>query len=155
MGYNITGLLIEKKCSQQEIEALIEHEIEYYQDIDFESATSSDRTENTIDVLQTETGCLIIVELGQIYDISNVKENVIQFMISDVSDTYYFEKHSDGELVRKYITSQGEIAEDEGEGHILEEDELLDQIWEYTENYLQNNFRENMFDLKYKRFTLK
>lgn len=92
MGYNLAGLLIKNKYSQQKIEELIESEIEFIEVVDFENAISSSHDENSIDILQTETGTLIITELGQIYDISNTKNNVIQFMISDVSDTYYFEK---------------------------------------------------------------
>ena len=123
--------------------------------MDFDEATSSFRDENTIDILQTDHGTLVIMELGQIYDLTNIKVEVVQFMVSDVSDTYYFEKYSNGKLDRKYINSQGEVAEDIGEGFVNEDDDLMDKIWEFTDDYLQNNFTENMFDLKFKRYEVK
>ncbi len=76
-------------------------------------------------------------------------------MVSDVSDTYYFEKYSKGKLQRKYITSQGAIAEDEGEGFVSEDDDLMDKIWEFTDDYLKNNFIENMFDIKFKQYKIR
>jgi len=154
MGYNLAGLLIKKKYNEQEIEILIENKIEFLKVVDFEKATSSSRDENTIDVLQTEAGTLIITELGQAYDLSNSSEDIIQFIISDVSDTYYFEKYLNKTLVRKYITSQGEIAEDTGQGYLSDEDEFVEKIWEYIDVYLQIDFNENMFSIKFKRYKL-
>ncbi|MCD5969582.1 hypothetical protein, partial [Riemerella anatipestifer] len=69
MGFNIAGLIIKQKLDkEQEIENLLENKLTYLQDVDFEEATSSFRDENTVDILQTENGTLIIMELGQIYD---------------------------------------------------------------------------------------
>ena len=156
MGFNIAGLIIKQKIdNEQELENLLENKLSFSKDVDFDEATSSFRDENTIDILQTDHGTLVIMELGQIYDLTNIKVEVVQFMVSDVSDTYYFEKYSNGKLDRKYINSQGEVAEDIGEGFVNEDDDLMDKIWEFTDDYLQNNFTENMFDLKFKRYEVK
>jgi hypothetical protein len=61
---------------------------------------------------------------------------LIQFIISDVSDTHYFERYHDGKLQRKFITTGGEVAEDIGEGFVDEEVEIFDKIWEYIEHTL-------------------
>ncbi|QWX85258.1 hypothetical protein H0I23_06365 [Cellulophaga sp. HaHaR_3_176] len=153
MGFNIAGLLIKGEADETEIEKFIGSKITFSTEVDMEKATSSYREENTIDILKTETGSLVITELGQVYDISNFDGEIIQFMISDVSDTYYFEKFSRGNLDRKYIYSQGEVAEDEGNGIIKEDDDMMDLIWELTDTYLQNDFLENMFDQKFKRYS--
>ena len=156
MGFNIAGLIIKQKIdNEQELENLLENKLSFSKDVDFDEATSSFRDENTIDILQTDHGTLVIIQLGQIYDLTNIKVEVVQFMVSDVSDTYYFEKYSNGKLDRKYINSQGEVAEDIGEGFVNEDDDLMDKIWEFTDDYLQNNFTENMFDLKFKRYEVK
>ncbi|MET4084185.1 hypothetical protein ABIB40_004159 [Pedobacter sp. UYP30] len=153
MGFNIAGLIINKKIErEQELESFLENKLHYVKDVEFEDATSSSKDENTIDVLQTENGTLIITEMGQIYDLTNIQSEVVQFIVSDVSDTYYFEKYSNGNLDRKFISSQGEIAEDIGEGILNEDDDLMDKIWEFADDYLQNKFTENMFDLKFKRY---
>jgi hypothetical protein len=156
MGFNIAGLIIKQKFdNEQELESLLENKLSFSKEVDFEEATSSFRDENTIDILQTNHGTFVIMELGQIYDLTNIQSEVVQFMVSDVSDTYYFEKYSNGKLDRKFINSQGEIAEDFGEGFVNEDDDLMDKVWEFADDYLQNNFTENMFDLKFKRYEVK
>ena len=154
MGFNIAGLLIKGQTDDAQINSLLESKIAFYKTVSFEEATSSLRDDNTVDILQTKTGSLIITELGQIYDISTFEKDIIQFMISDVSDTYYFEKYTNGKLDRKYIYSQGEIQENEGQGIIKEDDDVLDLIWEFTDAFLQNDFMENRFEQKFKRYKL-
>ncbi len=154
MGFNIAGLIVNKKISDTEIETLVESKIRFLNEVDYENAISGFRDENTIDVLQTETGTFLITELGQMYDLSGFSHDIIQFMISDVSDTYYFEKFANGQLVRKYITSQGEIAENIGDGFISEDDDLMDKILEFTDEYLQNDFSNNTETIKFKRYEL-
>ncbi|QCE42325.1 hypothetical protein [Psychroserpens sp. NJDZ02] len=154
MGFNIAGLLIKGQTDDAQINSLLESKIAFYKTVSFEEATSSLRDDNTVDILQTKTGTLIITELGQIYDISTFEKDIIQFMISDVSDTYYFEKYTNGKLDRKYIYSQGEIQENEGQGIIKEDDDVLDLIWEFTDVFLQNDFMENRFEQKFKRYKL-
>ena len=154
MGYNIAGLLIKGRSDQAIIENLINHKISFSEETNFEDATASFREDKTIDILQTETGTLIFTEFGKLYDISDFDGEIIQFIISDISDTYYFEKYISGKLERKYIYSQGEISEDQGSGIIQEGEDLEDVIWQQASDFLQNNFTETMFDLMFKRFRL-
>jgi hypothetical protein len=156
MGFNIAGLLIMKKFdNEQEIEAFLESKIEFSKEVDFAEATSSFRVKNTVDILQTESGTFIITALGQVYNLANTKDDVIQFMVSDVSDTYYFEKYSGGQLLRKYITSQGETTEDVGEGFINKDDDLIDKVWGFADEYLKNDFTKKMLHLKFKQYKLR
>lgn len=156
MGFNIAGLIFKKNISsEKELESLLDIKLEYKTNVGFEDATSSSRAENTIDVLQTEHGALVIMSLGEIYDLTAIEHDVVQFMVSDVSDTYYFEKYSEGKLDRKYISSIGEIIEDEGEGIVSDGDDLMDIVWEIANDYLNNNFSEIMCDLDFKRYEIK
>jgi hypothetical protein len=152
MGYNITGLLIKGGTDQKIIEDLLDNSISFSEETDFEDAAGSFREGNMIDILQTEGGTLIFTEFGTLYDISHFDREIIQFIISDISDTYYFEKYSSGKLDRKYIYSQGEISEDEGTAIIKEGEDLEAVIWQLADEFLQNNFIETMFDLKFKRY---
>ncbi len=154
MGYNIAGLLIKGQCDQTAVENLIGSKISFSEETNFEDATASFREDKTIDILQTETGTLIFTEFGTLYDIADFDGEIIQFIISDISDTYYFEKYSSGTPERKYICSQGEISEDEGSGIIQEGEDPEEVIWQQTADFLQNNFTETMFDLTFKRFHL-
>lgn len=155
MGFNIAGLIFKKKVDQKELESLFENTLEYLKDVSFEDATSSFRDENTIDVLQTEHGTFVIMMLGEIYDLTTIQSGGIQFMVSEVSDTYYFEKYSEGKLERKYISSLGEVIEDVGQGIISEGEDLIDNVWEFADDYLQNNFIKNMFEMTFKRYEIK
>ena len=152
MGFNIAGLIVNKKIGETELESLLEQKIKFLKEVDFEDAAGSFREGNTIDILQTDTGTLLITELGQMYDLEKSLNETIQFMISDASDTYYFEKFSEGQPVRKFLTTEGETAENAGEGHISEEDDVIDTVWEYADNYLQNDFLNNMSDQKFRRY---
>lgn len=152
MGYNITGLLIKGKTDQKIIEDIIGDKITFSGEIDFEGATSGFRENKTIDILQTQTGTLIFTEFGTLYDISKFDWEIMQFIISDISDTYYFEKYLSGKLERKYIHSQGEISEDVGNGIISEGEDLEEVIWQQAGEFLQKNFTATMFDLKFKRY---
>ena len=153
MGYNIAGLLMKGHIDQIQIETVLEQKIVFLADTDFEDATGSLR-DKTVDLLQTSKGLLLLTELGVMYDISEFDGEIIQFMISDVSETYYFEKYTQGNLDRKYISSQGGMIENQGSGIINADDEMIEVIWKLTGDFLQNNFTENRFDFKFKRYRL-
>ncbi len=154
MGYNLAGLLIRKKLENtSEIESLLKENLNYTEEVGFEDATTGFE-ENILDVLHTEKGTLLFYELGRLYDVSSYKEEVIQFMVSDVSDTYYFEHYNNEELKRKYITSQGEIAEDIGTGSIDIEEDLIDEIWELTNQFLESNSIDTIFESNFKRYQI-
>lgn len=71
MGYNISGMLIKGQNDQTIIEDLLDTKISFTGEVGFEDATTGDREENTIDILQTSSGTLIFTEFGSLYDISN------------------------------------------------------------------------------------
>ncbi|SNR17017.1 hypothetical protein [Tenacibaculum jejuense] len=155
MGFNIAGIVAKDSFKTiQSIELFFDCSLKYTEDVDFDQASSAFKEEKTIDLLTTEHGTLIFVELGQMYDLSSSKGEIIQFIISEVSDTYYFEKFNDGILERKHISSQGEIVENIGSGIINEDEYLPDLIWEFADEYLKNNFSKNLFDLSFKRYQM-
>lgn len=156
MGYNIAGLLINRKMDSAGLEKLLGVKLEYFKDIDFEEASGSYNTQGMIDVLASETGTLLFMELGQIYDLSLFPADlkVIQFMISDVSDTYYFEMYANGNSVRKLITTQGDIAEDTGTGFITIEDDTEEIVWEFADAFLKNGFMEKRYEMQLKCYEI-
>lgn len=148
MGFNIASILIKGKVSEDQISEILGYQITYNQEVDFEEASSSFRPENAVDIFQNENGTFIFVPFTDDSDLSKCKNDIVKIIISDVSDTYYFEKFSDGKLERKYIYSQGEIFENEGIGIIDEETNFTDLLWEFCDEFL----KEEIFEKKFKRY---
>lgn len=156
MGFNMAGVIIGGKLSDGALAELLEAQLEYSTDVGSEEAISSFRDENTIDVVRGDRGMLIMIELGQQYDFTGAANHseLIQFMISDVSDTCFFEKYTDGKLVRKFVTTQGDIEDDFGQGLIAADDDFTDKIWAFMDAYVQTNFLDTAHELVFKRYTI-
>ncbi len=149
MGFNIAGFLTNNQLnSKEKLEEILETKLEYTEEISGEVATMS-KYSSEFDVYENQKGSFVLLEIGQIYDFSNTKGEFIQFIISDVSDTYYFEKYKDGVIERKLILSQGEIVEEKGCGIINENDDFMDKISEISNELLDV---DDIFELKFKRF---
>ncbi len=149
MGFNIAGFLINRKLeNQKKLESVFGSELEYIGEVSGEDATMS-KYDTEFDICTTDTGTLAFFEMGDVYDFSDTQGEVIQFIISDVSDTYYFEKYIDGKLERKLILSQGEISESEGSGTIDKDDDFIDKILEISHELLGI---DDIFEAKFKRF---
>ncbi len=149
MGFNIAGFLVNRKLeNQEELETVFGTKLEYVEEVSGEDATMS-KYDTEFDICTTDTGTLAFFEMGDIYDFSDMQGEVIQFIISDVSDTYYFEKYINGKLERKLILSQGEISENEGNGTIDKDDDFMDKVLEISHNVLN---LDDVFEAKFKRF---
>lgn len=151
MGYNVAGIITTTKIENEAgINSLLGTNASLVGNVDFDEATSMEKEPGVADVFAGEGGSVIFTFMTDIYDLSETTGEVMQFIISDVSDTYYFEKYNDGELVRKLIVSQGEIHEDEGEDEDINEDTVSDFIWEYIENVIN----EDIYDCTFVRYTV-
>lgn len=155
MGYSIAGLIIKGQIDTTVIEALLKGKIKYLGEVDFEDAVSNCHERDTIDILKNDVGALIITEFGQFSDTSPFKGEFVQFIVSEPSDTYYLEMYVNGNLVRKYFASTGEIIEDFGKGVTVEADEdFADLIWILSGEYLGGVPLQKMLDWKFKRYGL-
>lgn len=150
MGFNIATILIKEKMAESQISEILGAKITYSQEVDFEDATTIERPDNAVDVFQNENGTLLFMPFEDTSDLSHCKTEIVKMIISDVSDTYYFEKFSGGKLEQKYIYSQGEIFENEGVGLVNEETDFTDLFWEYCNLFLQ----EEIFEQNFKRYLL-
>ncbi|RQO75585.1 hypothetical protein DBR43_09620 [Pedobacter sp. KBW06] len=137
-----------------EIEVILRNEITFLKEVTFEDATNSSRDENTIDIFHGEKGTFVITEPGQLYEVEDFNNEVIQFVIAEVSDVYFFEKYSGGKLVRRYINLQGSMEENFGEGIISGDKDLMDRVWSFVDEYLQIGAGGDIFGLKFRRYEL-
>ena len=105
MGYNITGIICSKKIDTTEgFEKFLGMKLKNLnEEVLFENALNSFKEEGCIDTYNTEKGTFILPDFGKQYDFTKTPdiEHIIQFIVSDVSDTHYFEKLLNGKLVRK------------------------------------------------------
>lgn len=142
MGLNIAAIIAKEKMSEQEISQLLGVSLSSSQEVGFEEAVSEYHPEKGISILQSEKGSLLFVPMEE-YNLSAHKGEIVNMIIGDASDTYYFEKFLGGNSVRKFIYSQGEIYEDEGEGIVDENTDFTDLFFEICEEYLQTSDLEN------------
>ncbi len=157
MGFNFSGLIINKKLEDtSKLSSILETSLQKTGNSKFEEALSASKEDGVIDVLYSEQGTLVITEQGAIYDLEGISEGleVIQFIISEVSDTYYLEKAKDNNLVRKYISSQGEIVENQGDALSFEKEEgdFGEQVWTAIDEVLGNDFSSKMEEAVFHRY---
>ena len=136
MGYNITGYATNVSIQNKEdLETLcgvqlsdLESEAPAY-----EEATASFREDGQFYIYANDKGSLIFPNFGHLAQNIPSSGEFIQFIVSDVSDTHYFEMYNNGELTRKLILTDGEVAEEYGEGFIEGGDELFEKVWDYIQ----------------------
>ena len=151
MGYNIAGLVIKGTPTQETLEALLGDKYVFEKEIDFEEASSSQRPKERLDVLQTGSGVFLLFDLMDGIHPPAADLEIIHFIISDVSDTYYLDKYEQGELVSHMVISEGEIVEESGEAIFDPEEDLEDFVFDKVAQYLQLSEGENIWDATFNR----
>lgn len=138
MGFNVSGLIIKPRIDEKELECRLGEKLNFAEEVGIEEATSGLKDEGTIDVYYGDKATLLFTTVGAMYDLNDFGDHaeLVQFIVSESSDTYYFEKFLVGELERKYIASEGVIEENIGDGIIDDEADILDQVWEMASEYL-------------------
>ena len=120
-------------------------------EIDFEEASSSQRPKERLDILQTGSGVFLLFNLMDGIHPPPADLEIIHFIISDVSDTYYLDKYEHGELVSHMVISEGEIVEESGKAIFNPEEDLEDFIFDKVAQYLELSESENIWDATFKR----
>jgi len=157
MGFNTGGLITKGQFNNLEtLEACLETRLERTElQTNFNTASKNHKEGNCIDILTTDKGTLIFPNFGTLYNLKNFlqQEFVVQFLISDVSNTYYFEAYSKGKLLQKWIIADEEIAEDVGESLIDKKAYLLDEIWRLAEAFTGLN-SEEIFEASFEQYKI-
>lgn len=151
MGYNIAGLVIKGTPSQETLEALLGDKYVFEKEIDFEEASSSQRPKERLDILQTGSGVFLLFDLMDGIHPPPSDLEIIHFIISDVSDTYYLDKYEQGELVSHLVISEGEIAEESGKAIFNPEEDLEDFVFDQAAKYLELSDAGNLWDATFIR----
>ena len=151
MKYNLVGIVIRKRPGDFiDVESLLQSKLVYIRDVNFEEVVNSSENEGPVDVLQTDHGILVIVGLDYMYDLSNLTNESIQFIIAEIADIYYFERYFNGELKSQYIASRESVVTYNMRKQTISD--LIGSVWEYTGKCLQIKFREKMLEVKFSRY---
>lgn len=150
---NIAGCIVKKAItSRQDLEELFGTALEFQGEIDFAEATDLDRDENTIDIYSNAVGCLIIYHAGQSYDVSDVQQEIVQFVLFALANSYFFEQYQQGKLQRRYMIVDGEVHENEGEGVLEEGDDVEVVVQHVLDEFLQAPIAAQLPQLTFKRY---
>jgi len=137
------------------IEKILEEKITPVSTQGFDDMLSVLATEDKyLYTLNIGQGGMVFFSATQMYDLSNYTGEVVQFIISNTADTFYFEHHISGQLQTKYISSQGEVYEDIGDTITLS-DTLQREgvVWNYASDFLQIDFPQKMYEIQYTKNT--
>lgn len=150
---NIAGCIVKKVIeTSQDLEALFGARLQYLGEVDFDQAADLEREEDTIDVYTNSAGCLIVYHVGQSFDISEVDEEIVQFVLFDLANSYFFEHYQQGTLQCRYMTTDDEVLEDEGNDILQEGDEIEEVVGQVLDEFLQAPIAAQLTKLTFKRY---
>lgn len=150
---NISGCIAKKAItSQDDLEELFGTTLEYLGDISFAQATDLERNENTIDVYSNDVACLIIYHAGQSYDVSEVKEDIVQFVLFSMANSYFFEQYHLGELQCRYMVVNGQVHENIGGGILQQGDDVEIVVKKILDEFLQAPISAQLPQLIFQRY---
>ena len=155
MGFNFSGIVIKKVFqSEEELGRCVESKVRYLEEVGFEEALTSFKEEAVVDVYQSKKGALLLPVFGRLSDLRIFAAEAVQFILSDVSDTFYFEKYASGQLVQKFIMSDGELIQNTGNYTTDEDEDWSEKIWQLADEYVLKDFSQHLPNLKFGRYEL-
>lgn len=155
MGFNISGIAVAKNLQNdiEKIEKEIGFQLEFVEEINFETASSNWKEEGICDIYFGERGSIIFLnhELS-IEEYSIMDLPTLTFAMSDVASTYMFHYYENGIFKRSKAESEGKEMRVEGESLDIEFTPIdMDGIiWHLIDETLGQKFME--IDLADKAF---
>ncbi|MGQ1946043.1 hypothetical protein ACT3CD_02930 [Geofilum sp. OHC36d9] len=155
MGFNISGIAVAKNLQNdiEKIEKEIGFQLEFVEEINFETASSNWKEEGICDIYFGERGTIIFLnhELS-IEEYSIMDLPTLTFAMSDVASTYMFHYYENGIFKRSKAESEGKEMRVEGESLDIEFTPIdMDGIiWHLIDETLGQKFME--IDLADKAF---
>lgn len=152
MGYNYTGLAIDKNFDKNivKLQKQLKWNLQYVQDIEFESGSTSSKDEKYIDIFFSDKGTLI-------YTGDPVLPNSVQsagcklmfFMVSETAMVFGFELMENLKSLRNKTTVEGDIKQNEGDP--LELENTIEDNYELILKLKEQLFGEEFYsiDLSY------
>lgn len=161
MGFNISGIVINKnlKTETEELSKILNFDIEFDKEIDFETASENWKDEGIVDIYFGERGTLIFVNedlcLNEGYPYPAT--NVFTFAMSETSMAFIFSYNENQNNIRYKMEVNGEIIDESGI-KLKKEDEnndISEVILNQLSEVLGKSFRNIEAGEKAYRFIIK
>lgn len=160
MGYNISGIVINKNLDNidKDLSKILNLELKYEKEIDFETASENWKYENIVDVYSSKNGTLIFTNYKRCFDesYSYVNAHLLTFAISETSMTFYFAYSINEKLIRSVVFADDEIVHEQGFRLKVEDEneDISEVIWKQIESLLGESFEKIPLEVKAKRYQI-
>ncbi|MBU2928204.1 hypothetical protein [Winogradskyella psychrotolerans] len=144
MGFNISGIVINKKFNSDSLKEVLNWNLKNSTEIDFESASSNWNNKNICNVYYSDKGTLIFgdFEKGSYVQKRLSNENSMAFFFLESSMTFMFDYCENGITKRSIMVDNGKLIEEEGEKLQIEQNsnDISETIWKLIEVILGKSF---------------
>lgn len=161
MGYNISGVVINKclKNHESDLSKLLRLDLEYDCEIDFETASENWKDDEIIDVYFGDNGTLIFTNFELCNDESYffAESQTLTFTFSETSMAFYFGYSINEKLIRSKMYVENEIIFEQGLLLKIEDEneDISEVIWKQIEMVFGKSFWEIELEEKAKRYRIK
>ena len=143
MGFNISGIVINKnfKNNLEDLTEKFKWNLDYLEEIDFETASKNWKEEGICDIYFNEKGTFIFLNMDDCitpYKFQNC--NILTFTLSETSMAFNLNYTENEKEVRSIMQYNDKMLTDEGEKFDFEDDDTSEIIWNQIEVVLGESF---------------
>lgn len=160
MGFNISGIVINRNF-KDDFKVLTQHfgwNLEFEEEITFETASENWKEDGICDVFFTEKGTLLFASMERCIDPWSLPDrNVLSFALSETSMAFNLNYTENGTLKRQLMEHEGKIMTDEGEKLETEKtsSDTSELIWNQIEQVLGCRYWDIDFSAKAYRYVFR
>jgi hypothetical protein len=143
MGFNISGIVINKsfKSNLEELTEKFKWNLDYLDEIDFETASKNWKEEGICDIYFNAKGTFIFLNMDDCITPYKFQDcNILTFALSETSMAFNLNYTENEKEVRSIMQFNDKKLTDEGEKFDFEDDDTSETIWKKIESVLGESF---------------
>ena len=116
MGYNISGLVIDKNYENdiEQIEGILGEKLIFDKKVDFESGSENWKDDNYCDIYFSEKGTLIFISMERAAFEFNIKnQKAFSFALSEMTMTFAVNYTDNCKIIRSFAETEDEVRHEE------------------------------------------
>lgn len=158
MGFNISGLVIDKNYKNQlvELEAIFGEKMVLEKEVTFEEACENWKDDKYCDVYFSENGTLVFLSMERGgHEFYPKKQKAFSFVLSEMMMMFAINYVENGLNIRAYMETEGELFENEGDpfDFELQQEDKSELIYHLIEETLGESFHDVALDATCYRYT--